>query len=163
MPRNIPDDLWGRAVEFLSKAAPGSQWDDGTVTMWLCVFHLAEEERQMDRSPGEPRTTKQLIKALDKQLIAEGVRGIRCLLAQRTDEASPDLEPISKFRDELRQMICEGEFDFTKIFEEITYEGEVYADLSNEGADALADYFIGLFEMIDEQRRDAAPAVALED
>ncbi len=31
----------------------------------------------------------------------------------------------------------------TKIFEEITYEGEVYADLSNDGADALADYFIG--------------------
>lgn len=75
-----------------------------------------------------------------------------------TAEASPtaELEAISNYRDELRLMICEGEFDFTKIFEEIVYESETYADISNEGADALADYFIGLFELIDEQRRDKA-------
>jgi hypothetical protein len=61
-------------------------------------------------------------------------------------------EPHSAYRDLLRQMICEGDFDFTKIFEEIEDEGESYTDISNEGADALADYFIGLMEQIDERR-----------
>ena len=60
--------------------------------------------------------------------------------------------PLSEFRDKFREMICEGDFDFTKIFEEIEYEGETYADISNEGADALADYFLNLFTMIDEWR-----------
>lgn len=65
-------------------------------------------------------------------------------------------EPHSAYRDKLREMICEGEFDFTKIFEEIEYEGETYTDISNEGADALADYFIGLMEQIDERRSENA-------
>jgi hypothetical protein len=64
--------------------------------------------------------------------------------------------PLSEFRDEFREMICEGDFDFTKIFEEIEYEGETYTDISNEGADALADYFLNLFEMIDERRSELA-------
>ena len=62
--------------------------------------------------------------------------------------------PLSEFRDKFREMICEGDFDFTKIFEEIEYEGEKYADISNDGADALADYFLNLFEMIDEWRSE---------
>lgn len=64
--------------------------------------------------------------------------------------------PHSEYRGLLRQMICEGDFDFTKIFEEVTFEGETYADISNEGADALADYFIDLMEMIDERRSNDA-------
>ena len=64
--------------------------------------------------------------------------------------------PHSNYRDKLREMICEGDFDFTKIFEEIEYEGETYTDISNEGADALADYFIGLMEQIDERRSEEA-------
>ena len=63
--------------------------------------------------------------------------------------------PHSEYRDTLRQMICEGDFDFTKILEEIEFEGETYADISSEGADNLADYFIGLMEMIDELRSEA--------
>ena len=62
--------------------------------------------------------------------------------------------PLSEFRDKFREMICEGDFDFTKIFEEIQFEGETYTDISNEGADALADYFLNLFEMIDEWRSE---------
>lgn len=70
--------------------------------------------------------------------------------------ASVVFEPHSAYRDMLREMICEGDFDYTKIFEEIEYEGETYADISNEGADALADYFIGLMECIDERRSEQA-------
>ncbi|MDL5055875.1 hypothetical protein [Geitlerinema calcuttense] len=66
--------------------------------------------------------------------------------------ASVVFEPHSAYRDKLREMICEGDFDFTKIFEEIEYEGETYTDISNEGAAALADYFISLMEQIDEWR-----------
>lgn len=63
--------------------------------------------------------------------------------------------PHSEYRDKLRQMICEGDFDFTKILEEIEFEGEIYADISNEGADNLADYFLGLMATIDELRSEA--------
>ena len=66
--------------------------------------------------------------------------------------ASVVFNPHSHYRDKLREMICEGDFDFTNIFEEIEYEGETYADISNEGADALVDYFIDLMEQIDERR-----------
>ena len=71
-------------------------------------------------------------------------------------------EPHSAYRDMLRQMICEDDFDFTKIFEEIEYEGEIYTDISNEGADSLADYFIGLMEQIDERRSEDAGYSAAE-
>lgn len=58
-------------------------------------------------------------------------------------------------RDQLRQMICEEiDFDYTKIFEEVEFEGDVFADLSNEGADALADLFTRFFEILQESHGD---------
>ena len=45
---------------------------------------------------------------------------------------------------------------YTKIFCEVEYEGETYSELSEDGADALADYFLGLMEQIDEQRSNDA-------
>ena len=77
--------------------------------------------------------------------------------------ASVVFNPHSHYRDKLREMICEGDFDFTNIFEEIEYEGETYADISNEGADALADYFIDLMEQIDERRSEDVVTVNICD
>lgn len=58
-------------------------------------------------------------------------------------------------RDQLRQMICEDEnFDYTKIFEEVEYNGETYADISNEGADALANHFMDFYEILHESHSD---------
>lgn len=77
--------------------------------------------------------------------------------------ASVVFNPHSHYRDKLREMICEGDFDFTNIFEEIEYEGETYTDISNEGADALADYFIDLMEQIDERRSEDVVTVNICD
>jgi hypothetical protein len=64
--------------------------------------------------------------------------------------------PHSDYRNALRELIVDGDFDFTKIFCEVEYEGETYADLSEDGADALTDYFLGLMEVIDERRSEDA-------
>jgi hypothetical protein len=64
--------------------------------------------------------------------------------------------PHSDYRNALRELIVDDDFDFTKIFCEVEYEGETYADLSEDGADALTDYFLGLMEVIDERRSEDA-------
>lgn len=71
-------------------------------------------------------------------------------------QASVVFNPHSDYRDKIKEWICEGDFDFTKIFCEVEYEGETYADLSEDGANALVDYFIETMQMVDERRSEDA-------
>ena len=65
-------------------------------------------------------------------------------------------EPHSAYRDKIKEWICEGDFDFVSIIGEVEYEGETYADLSEDGIDRLVSYFIEVMQMVDEQRSEAA-------
>lgn len=46
----------------------------------------------------------------------------------------------------IRQAICEEGFDFVGMLEEIDGPNGTYPDISDEGADKLAEYIVGMFE-----------------
>ena len=126
------------------------------------MVDLEKRAKAWDTYAGEPRvfTIGDAFNFAYEAGVRDGVASVDRVAVVReafeNGQKSVVFEPHSVYRDKLREMICEGDFDFTKIFEEIEYEGETYTDISNEGADALADYFIGLMEQIDERRSEDA-------
>lgn len=71
-------------------------------------------------------------------------------------EALVAVNPVSVYRDKIVEYICEDDFDFTKILEEVEHEGEKYCDISQDGAFALVDYFLNLMEQVNEWRSEDA-------
>lgn len=71
-------------------------------------------------------------------------------------EALVAVNPVSVYRDKIVEYICEDDFDFTKILEEVEHEGEKYCDISQDGAFALVDYFLNLMEKVNEWRSEDA-------
>lgn len=66
----------------------------------------------------------------------------------------PDLE-AREFRNWMRLEIVEGAFDFAGLLQTYTESGDTYTEISEDGADRLADYI----EDLVQQYEDAHPEV----
>lgn len=56
-------------------------------------------------------------------------------------------EILARFKTQFRMNIEEGDFDFTKILEEVIYEGDTYADISDKGMDDVVSLATNALEM----------------